>query len=113
MTERITELLYRNLQEVFGEGDAAPRRAAIEDFYTDDCVLYVADGVVVGHDALDQICRGTARDPSAFCLYAPWSGPGPAQRGNSCVGLGPKRGAARVHGAGCSRCSREQDRCAL
>jgi hypothetical protein len=32
MTERITELLYRNLQEVFGEGDAARRRAAIEDF---------------------------------------------------------------------------------
>jgi hypothetical protein len=54
MTERITELLYRNLQEVFGEGDAARRRAAIEDFYTDDCVLYVADGVVVGHDALDK-----------------------------------------------------------
>jgi hypothetical protein len=28
MSERIHELLHRNLQEVFGEGDAARRRAA-------------------------------------------------------------------------------------
>ena len=34
MDDRIIELLYRNLQEVFGEGDAPRRRAAIEDFYT-------------------------------------------------------------------------------
>ena len=44
MDDRIIELLYRNLQEVFGEGDAARRRAAIEDFYTEDCVLYVPPG---------------------------------------------------------------------
>ncbi len=54
MDDRIIELLYRNLQEVFGEGDAARRRAAIEDFYTEDCVLYVPPGVFVGHDALDK-----------------------------------------------------------
>jgi hypothetical protein len=36
--DRIIELLYRNLQEVFGEGDAARRRAAIENFYAEDCV---------------------------------------------------------------------------
>ena len=41
MTERIAELLDRNLQEVFGEGDAARRRAAIEEFYIDDCVVHV------------------------------------------------------------------------
>jgi hypothetical protein len=45
MTELIIELLHRNLQEVFGEGDAARRRAAIDEFYTDDCVLYVPPGV--------------------------------------------------------------------
>jgi ketosteroid isomerase-like protein len=54
MAERIIELLYRNLQEVFGEGDAARRRAAIADFYTEDCVLYVPPGAHVGHDALDK-----------------------------------------------------------
>jgi hypothetical protein len=48
--ERILELLPRNLQEVVGAGDAARRRAAIEDFYTDDCVLHVPepDGTFVG-----------------------------------------------------------------
>jgi hypothetical protein len=38
MSDKIHELLNRNLQEVFGEGDAARRRAAIEELYTDDCV---------------------------------------------------------------------------
>ena len=54
MDDRIIELLYRNLQEVFGEGDTARRHAAIEDLYTEDCVLYVPPGVFVGHDALDK-----------------------------------------------------------
>jgi hypothetical protein len=44
MSDRIPELLNRNLQEVFGEGDAARRRAAIEELYTDDCVLYAPHG---------------------------------------------------------------------
>jgi hypothetical protein len=60
MEKRIIELLYRNLQEVFGEGDAARRRAAIRDFYTEDCVLYVPPGVFVGHDALDSLPQSCA-----------------------------------------------------
>jgi hypothetical protein len=31
MSDKIHELLNRNLQEVFGEGDAARHRAAIEE----------------------------------------------------------------------------------
>ena len=54
MSETIHELLHRNLQEVFGEGDAARRRAAIQELYTEDCVLYVPSGVFVGHDALHK-----------------------------------------------------------
>jgi hypothetical protein len=54
MSDRIIELLHRNLQEVFGEGDAARRRAAIDQFYTDDCALCVPPGVFVGRDALDK-----------------------------------------------------------
>jgi len=34
MSDRIHELLSRNLQEVFGEGDARRRRMAIEELYT-------------------------------------------------------------------------------
>jgi hypothetical protein len=55
MEKRIIELLHRNLQEVFGEGDAARRRAAIRNLYTEDCVLYVPPGAFVGHDALDKL----------------------------------------------------------
>ena len=46
MPDHIRELLHRTLQEVFGEGDAARRRAAIEDLYTEDCVLYVPPGIL-------------------------------------------------------------------
>jgi SnoaL-like domain len=69
-TERILELLYRNLQEVFGEGDAARRRAAIEEFYTDDCVLHVPDGVLVGHAALDKFA-GELRATHPHFAYTP------------------------------------------
>jgi len=54
MAERIHELLLRNLQEVFGEGDPTKRRSAIQELYTDDCVLYVPPGIFVGYDALDK-----------------------------------------------------------
>jgi hypothetical protein len=52
--DRIRELLTRNLQEVFGEGDAVRRRAAIEELWAEDGVLYVPPGPVVGHDAIDR-----------------------------------------------------------
>jgi hypothetical protein len=34
------DLAARNLHEVFGENDAARRRAAIDEIFTEDCVLY-------------------------------------------------------------------------
>src|ERR1700756_3558982 len=52
--DRVHELLHRNLQEVFGEGDAARRRAAIDELYTEDCVLYAPPGAFVGREALDR-----------------------------------------------------------
>ncbi|MDT5333077.1 MAG: hypothetical protein QOF31_4374 [Mycobacterium sp.] len=73
-TERITELLYRNLQEVFGEGDPARRHVAIEEFYTDDCALYVPDGVLVGHDALDKFA-GELRATHPNFVYTPHGEP--------------------------------------
>jgi hypothetical protein len=74
MGDRIIELLYRNLQEVFGEGDAAHRRAAIQDFYTEDCVLYVPPGVFVGHDALDKFA-GDLRATHPHFVYTPHGEP--------------------------------------
>ena len=74
MSDKIHELLNRNLQEVFGEGDAARRRAAIAELYTDDCVLYVPPGVFVGHDALDK-CAGDLRATHPHFVYTPHGEP--------------------------------------
>jgi hypothetical protein len=74
MTERIAELLDRNLQEVFGEGDAARRRAAIEEFYIDDCVVHVQDGVFVGHDVVDKFA-GELRATHPHFVYTPHGEP--------------------------------------
>jgi hypothetical protein len=74
MSKRIHELLSRNLQEVFGEGDAARRRVAIEELYTDDCVLYVPPGVLVGHDALEKFA-GDLRATHPHFVYIPHGEP--------------------------------------
>jgi ketosteroid isomerase-like protein len=97
MDNRIIELLYRNLQEVFGEGDAARRRAAIRDFYTEDCVLYVPPGVFFGHAALDKFAgdlRAThltshirlTASHSRYTMLAVWRG-GPARVERSLITL--------------------------
>jgi hypothetical protein len=74
MSGRIHELLNRNLQEVFGEGDAGRRRAAIEDLYTDDCVLDAPPGVFVGRDALDKFA-GDLRATHPHFVYTPHGEP--------------------------------------
>ena len=70
MPDQIRELLHRNLQEVFGEGNAARRRAAIEDLYTEDCVLYVPPGIFVGLEALDKFA-GDLRATHPHFVYTP------------------------------------------
>ena len=70
MPDHIRQLLHRNLQEVFGEGNAARRRAAIEDLYTEDCVLYVPPGIFVGLEALDKFA-GDLRATHPHFVYTP------------------------------------------
>lgn len=74
MSHSIDTLLTRNLHEVFGEGDPARRRAAIEELYTDDCVLYAPPGVFVGHDALDKFA-GDLRATHPHFVYTPHGAP--------------------------------------
>jgi len=74
LKERIHELLTRNLQEVFGEGDAALRRAAIKELYTDDCVTYAPPGIIVGHEALDKF-SGDLRATHPHFVYVPHGEP--------------------------------------
>ena len=49
-------LLVRNLRDVFGENDAARRRAAIVEIYTEDCVFYdPSRGAYRGRDEIDRV----------------------------------------------------------
>jgi hypothetical protein len=70
MSDRIRELLHRNLQEVFGQGNAARRRVAIEELYAEDCVVYAPPGIFVGPEALDKFA-GDLRATHPHFVYAP------------------------------------------
>ena len=90
MTERIHELLTRNLQEVFGEGDAARRRAAIKALYTEDAVVTAPPGAIVGHDALDKFA-GELRATHPHFVYTPHGEPqAVGNAGRLAWGSGPR-----------------------
>jgi len=87
---RVETLLNRNLPEVFGEGDAARRRAAIKELYTEDCVLYVPPGTFVGHEALDKFA-GDLRATHPHYVYTPHGAPQVLHNaGRLSWGSGPK-----------------------
>src|ERR1700756_5899187 len=98
MSNRIHELLHRNLQEVFGEGDATRRRAAIAELYTEDCELYVPPGKFVGPEALDKFA-GDLRATHRHFVYTPH---GEAQTlhnaGRLTWGSGPRGGPPNYTG---------------
>jgi ketosteroid isomerase-like protein len=71
---RIRELLERNLQEVFGEGDDQRRRAAIDELWAEDGVLYVPPGVVTGLDAINKFA-GDLRATHPSYVYTPQGNP--------------------------------------
>jgi ketosteroid isomerase-like protein len=70
----IPDLLTRNLQEVFGEGDPVRRRAAIDDLYTEDAAFYAPDGVHRGRDAIDRTA-GAVRATHPEFRYTPTRAP--------------------------------------
>jgi len=72
--DRIRELLERNLQEVFGEGDAERRRAAIAELWAEDGILYVPPGAIVGHAAIDRFA-GDLRATHPDFVYTPHGRP--------------------------------------
>ena len=98
MNDRIHELLHRNLQEVFGEGDAVRRRAAIDELYTEDCVLYVPPGTFVGREALDKFA-GDLRATHPHFAYTPHGEPQALHNaGRLAWGSGPRGEAPEYTG---------------
>ena len=113
MSDLIETLLLRNLQEVFGEGDPARPRAAIEDLYTEDCVVLLPTGRHVGHQALDQIA-GELRAGHPTFVYTPHTIPQAVQDlWSHRLGLRAGRGAAPVHGPRRHHRPRREDLCPL
>ena len=55
MSHSISTLLTRNLHDVFGEGDPARRRVAVDDIYTEDCVFYEPQGIYRGRQEIDRM----------------------------------------------------------
>src|ERR1700726_5031134 len=74
MNDRIRELVRRNLQQVFGDGDAACRRARVEELYSEDWVLYVPPGTFSGREALDKFA-GDLRATHPHFGYTPHGEP--------------------------------------
>ena len=74
MSNIIETLLLRNLQEVFGEGDPERRRSAIEELYTEDCVVNLPVDQYHGHEALDRICGDCAPAIPSY-VYTPHNAP--------------------------------------
>jgi SnoaL-like domain len=75
MSQSISTLLRRNLLEVFGEGDPARRRAAIDDIFTEDCVFSdPLSGVHRGRDEIDRIA-GAVRATHPDFQYTPTAEP--------------------------------------
>ena len=70
----ISTLLTRNLHDVFGEGDPARRRAAIDEIFAEDGVFYEPQGVHWGRDEIDRIA-GAIRATHPDFQYAPTAEP--------------------------------------
>jgi hypothetical protein len=75
MSHSISILLTRNLRDVFGDNDAARRRAAIDEIYAEDCVFYDPnEGVYRGRDEIDRVA-GAIRATHPDFRYQPIAAP--------------------------------------
>jgi len=74
MSDSISTLLTRNLQDVFGENDPVRRRAVIDEIFTEDCVFYEPKGVHRGRDEIDRIA-GAIRATHPDFRYQPIAEP--------------------------------------
>lgn len=75
MSQSISTLLARNLNDVFGENDPVRRRVAIDEIFTEDCVFYdPKGGVYRGRDEIHRIA-GAIKATHPDFRYQPIAGP--------------------------------------
>ncbi|MHA3704391.1 nuclear transport factor 2 family protein [Jatrophihabitans sp. YIM 134969] len=66
----VATLMHANLFEVFGERDAARRRAAVDRTYAEGVVFADPEAVVTGRDALDAKAAGLLASAPDFVFTA-------------------------------------------
>lgn len=75
MAARISTLLLRNLNDVFGENDADRRHAAISEIYREDAVFYDPNGGVFrGREEIERVA-GLLRAAHPDFRYRPIAPP--------------------------------------
>jgi hypothetical protein len=97
MSNSISTLLTRNLQDVFGENDAARRRAAIDEIFTEDCVFYdPSRGVYRGREEIDRVA-GVIRATHPDFRYQPIAAPEELGNGGRVRWVSGRPGEAPVY----------------
>ena len=98
MKKALTDLMERNLLEVFWQVDSAQRAAAIAELYTADCTFFEAEKQVTGREALNAKVGSILKGAPGFVFRAA----GPAQvnhdLGRSRWQLGPAGASPVVTG---------------
>ena len=74
MTDALSTLLLRNLNDVFGEVDAVRRRAAIDEIFHEDAVFHEPNGTYHGRDEINRIA-GVIKASHPDFRYQPLSPP--------------------------------------
>jgi hypothetical protein len=74
MSNTISTLLIRNLNDVFGENDPVRRRVTIDEIFTEDCVFYEPQGVYHGRDEIHRVA-GTIKARHPDFRYQPIAPP--------------------------------------
>jgi SnoaL-like domain len=74
MSNTVSTLLLRNLDDVFGEIDPVRRRAAIDEIFHEDAVFHEPNGVYRGRDEIDRIA-GVIKATHPDFRYQPLSPP--------------------------------------
>ena len=97
MSYSISDLLIRNLRDVFGENDPARRRAAIDEIYTEDCVFYEpSKRIYLGRDEIDRVADAIRATHPDF-RYQPIAKPEEVGNGGRVQGFEGRPGEAPVH----------------
>ena len=93
----ISNLLTRNLSDVFGENDPARRRAAVDEIYTEDGVFYDPNsGAHRGRAAIDRVA-GAIRVTHPDFRYQPIAEPEELGDGGRIRWVAGRRGEAPAY----------------